>query len=199
MQEIERWRAGMSSARQQRELSNKTQEQPARADARDLPARGEALRAAGEPGRERRSLPRALERRHPGVLARGGLGARPRRGSETDAAIFLTAAFTGLRRGELLGAALARRRLRRLDDQGPRELRRRAADDAEVRQGPRGADGAGRRERARAARRAGAVHRRRRLRVRRRGRAAARRRRAQQPVPRRARRGRDYGRCGSTT
>ena len=81
--------------------------------------------------------------------------------SEPDAAIFLTAAFTGLRRGELLGAALARCRLRWLDDPGSRELRRRAADDAEVRQGPLGADGAGRRVGAGAARRAGAIHRRR--------------------------------------
>ncbi len=43
------------------------------------------------------------ERRHPGVLAGGGLGARPRRRVRADAAIFLTAAFTGLRRGEVLG------------------------------------------------------------------------------------------------
>ena len=34
--------------------------------------------------------------------------------SEQDGAMFLTAAFTGLRRGELHRAALARRRLRRL-------------------------------------------------------------------------------------
>ena len=54
------------------------QEQPARPDARDLQARGQALRAAGESGGERRSLPRPEQRRHPGVLARGGLEPGPR-------------------------------------------------------------------------------------------------------------------------
>ena len=43
-----------------------------------------------------------MQRRHPGVLARGDLGLVRAAASETDAAIFLTAAFTGLRRGELL-------------------------------------------------------------------------------------------------
>ena len=45
-------------------------------------------------------------------------------------------------------AALARRRLCRLDDPRPRQLRRRPADNAEIRKGPGGADGA-RRRRAR--------------------------------------------------
>ncbi len=103
------------------------QEQPARADARDLPARGEALRARREPARQRRSLPRAQQRRHPGVLARGGLepGARrrvrDRRGDLPDRRVHRPAPRRAAR------APLARHRLRRLDDPGPRELRRRAS------------------------------------------------------------------------
>ncbi len=111
-------------------------------------------------------------------------------GSEADAAIFLTAAFTGLRRGELLGL-----RWRDVDFAGS-TIRVRASYAAgklttpksgKVRAVPMAPDVASALAQARRPR---AVHRRRRLRVRRRGRAAARRRRAQQPVPRRARAGR---------
>ncbi len=198
VQEIERWRAGMSSARQQRELSNKTKNNLLvlmHAIFR------RAVKLYGLPANPVASVDRFRVRSSGDIQVFSPeevWASSAPRASEADAAIFLTAAFTGLRRGELLGAALARRRLRRLDDQGPRELRRRAADDAEVRQGPRRADGARRRERARPARRPGALHRRRRLRVRRRGRAPARRRRAQQPVSRRARAGRATAACGST-
>ena len=160
VQEIERWRAGMSSARQQRELSNKTKNNLL------VLMHGIFRRAVKLYGLAANPVAKVDRFR---VRSSGDIqvfspeevwGLVRAASSETDAAIFLTAAFTGLRRGELLGAPLARRRLRRLDDQGPRELRRRTADDAQVRQGPRRADGARRRERARPARRPGAVHRR---------------------------------------
>jgi integrase len=73
------------------------------------------------------ALPRALERQAPDEvwsLVRATA-------SDTDASIFLTAAFTDLRRGELL-APVARRRLRGLDDSRPRELRGRISHRAEV-------------------------------------------------------------------
>ena len=117
-------RASASAAR----ALEQDEEQPARADARDLQARGEALRAAGAI-RWRASTASACARSGDiQVFSPEEVWALVRAAaSEADAAIFLTAAFTGLRRGELLGAALARRRLRRLDDPGPRELRRRAS------------------------------------------------------------------------
>ena len=87
--------------------------------------------------------------------------------SEADAALFLTAAFTGLRMGELLRAALARRRLHGGHDPRPRELRERNTDDAEIRPCPRRADGARRCVGDRCARRARALDGRRRSRVRR--------------------------------
>jgi integrase len=61
--------------------------------------------------------------------------------SEQGAAIFLTAASTGLRRGEADRARLARRRLHRLRHPGARLLRRRRADDTQKRQAPLRPDG----------------------------------------------------------
>ncbi len=166
------WRAGMSSARQQRELSNKTKNNLLvlmHAIFR------RAVKLYGLPANPVASVDRFRVRSSGDiqVFSPEEVWALVRAaGSEADAAIFLTAAFTGLRRGEVLGL-----RWRDVDFTGS-TIRVRASyaagtsDDAEVRQGPRGADGAGRRERARQARRSGAVHRRRRLRLCRRGRAS---------------------------
>ncbi len=102
VQEIERWRAGMLSTRQQRELSNKTKNNllvlmhaifRRSVKLYGLPANPVAsvdrfrVRSSGDiqvfSPEEVWSLVRAAK-------------------SEADAAIFLTAAFTGLRRGEVL-------------------------------------------------------------------------------------------------
>jgi hypothetical protein len=106
--------------------------------------------------------------------------------SEQDGAIYLTAAFTGLRRGELI-AALARRRFRRPGSAGPRELRRRPADEPEVGQGPFGAARTTGRTGARATRRAPDRDRRRRPGLPRRRRQLPRRLGAATPLHRSAR------------
>ena len=103
VQEIERWRAGMSSARQQRELSNKTKNNLLvlmHAIFR------RAVKLYGLPANPVASVDRFRVRSSGDIqvfspeevwsLVRAA-------GSEADAVIFLTAAFTGLRRGELLG------------------------------------------------------------------------------------------------
>ena len=127
--------------------SNRTQEQAADPAARDLPAGAEGLRAAGRTRwRDVEKHPHARERRHRGVLARGGVGARAGgRVASRTRAIFLTAAFTGLRMGELLALRWRDVDFAGRDDPGARELRGRGADDAEVGQGAGGADGARRR------------------------------------------------------
>jgi hypothetical protein len=78
--------------------------------------------------------------------------------SEMVGVVFLTAAFTGLRRGELLAVPWARCRLRGFDDQGSRQLRGRPADHAQVRKGQVGTDGSGRRQRPGGTRSTGALH-----------------------------------------
>jgi integrase len=103
VQEIERWRAGMTSARVQRELSNKTKNNllvlmhaifRRAVKLYGLPANPVAqvdrfrVRSSGDI--------QVFSPEEVWALVRAA-------GSEADAAIFLTAAFTGLRRGELLG------------------------------------------------------------------------------------------------
>ena len=103
VQEIERWRAGMSSVRVQRELSNKTKNNLLvlmHAIFRH------AVKLYGLPANPVASVDRFRVRSSGDIqvfspeevwsLVRAA-------GSEADAAIFLTAAFTGLRRGEVLG------------------------------------------------------------------------------------------------
>ena len=101
--EIERWRAGMSSVRQQRELSNKTKNNL-------LVLMHAIFRRAvaplGLPANPVASVDRFRVRSSGDiqVFSPEEVWALVRAaGSESDAAIFLTAAFTGLRRGEILG------------------------------------------------------------------------------------------------
>jgi integrase len=103
VQEIERWRAGMSSVRVQRELSNKTKNNLLvlmHAIFRH------AVKLYGLPANPVATVDRFRVRSSGDIqvfspeevwsLVRAA-------GSDADAAIFLTAAFTGLRRGEVLG------------------------------------------------------------------------------------------------
>ena len=103
VQEIERWRAGMSSVRVQRELSNKTKNNLLvlmHAIFRH------AVKLYGLPANPVASVDRFRVRSSGDiqVFSPEEVWALVRAaGSDADAAIFLTAAFTGLRRGELLG------------------------------------------------------------------------------------------------
>jgi integrase len=103
VQEIERWRAGMSSIRVQRELSNKTKNNLLvlmHAIFRH------AVKLYGLPANPVANVDRFRVRSSGDiqVFSPEEVWALVRAAkSEADAAIFLTAAFTGLRRGELLG------------------------------------------------------------------------------------------------
>ena len=135
-QEIERWRAGMSSSLQ-REISNKTKNKQLVADARDL---RRAVKRLGLPANPVANVDRFRERSSGDIevfspeevwaLVRAA-GVRAGRGDLPDRGVHRPAPRRAAR------AALARRRLRGLDDPRPRELRGRQADDAEVGQGAR--------------------------------------------------------------
>ena len=94
--DVEAWIATMAAVKP----SSRTQ--GARAPARDLPAGPQGLRPDDEPGDRCREAAADAERRHRSVLAGGDRALVRAAESEQDAAIFLTAAFTGLRMGELL-------------------------------------------------------------------------------------------------
>jgi integrase len=98
--DIERWRAGMSSVRSTRELSNKSKNN-------HLVLMHAIFRRAVKlydlPGNPVADRFRVRSSGDIQVFSPEEIWALVRAaGSETDAAIFLTAAFTGLRRGELL-------------------------------------------------------------------------------------------------
>ncbi len=103
VQEIERWRAGVSSVRVQRELSNKTKNNLLvlmHAIFRH------AVKLYGLPANPVANVDRFRVRSSGDiqVFSPEEVWALVRAAkSEADAAIFLTAAFTGLRRGEVLG------------------------------------------------------------------------------------------------
>jgi integrase len=139
-QRIEVWRAGLGAERQ-RPLTNRTRN-------KSLTILGgimeRARRLYGLPSNPVRDVDKLCERYDPTrfdfyspeeVRALVRVAA-----SEQDGAIFLTAAYTGLRRGELI--ALARRRPRSISRTSGRQLCERQVDGTEVWPLPGGADGA---------------------------------------------------------
>ena len=113
----------------------------ARAPARHPQARQAQEVDRREPGRGRRAdHPEAVGRlQRPLPRPRSKPSPAPPR-DEQDDAIFLTAAFSGLRLGELRGAALGRRRLRRRAHHRPQGRHPLAGGPPEVRPGPRRPD-----------------------------------------------------------
>ena len=92
------------------------------------------------------------QRRHRGLLARGGVGARASGGFRAGRSDLPDGCVHGAAEGRAARSALARRRLRRLGDPRARQLRRRRAELAQVREGAVRPAGARRRGRAREAR-----------------------------------------------
>ena len=169
--EIEAWIGSV-------DRSPATQDQGARPHARHLQASEEGLRAAAEPGGRSREAADRAERRHRRLLRGGdygvGPGSRIRAGCRDlpDRCLHRPAPRRASR------PALARRGLRGPGHPRARELRGRRADDAEVRQGPLGPDGARRGRSPGEARSARELDQRRRSRLRR-----ARRRLPRRPSP----------------
>ena len=93
--------AGDAQCRSRRLQANA--HQGVRPDERRAEARAQGLRTAVQPGGRRREAARRLPpRQHRRLLARRDHELVDAAASEQDGAIYLTAAFTGLRRGELL-------------------------------------------------------------------------------------------------
>ncbi len=95
-EKIEPWRRSFTG------LSGPEQEQAADPDARHLPPSADRLGATGQPPRPRREAPDEAKRRHPGVSLEEVWALVRAAAFEQDGALFLAAAFTGLRMGELL-------------------------------------------------------------------------------------------------
>ena len=100
--------------------------------ARDLPPGADGLGSSGQPAGPSGEAPDASERRHPGVLARGGLGAGARRSFQAGRRDLPDGCVHRVADGGAVGAPVAGCRLRRRDRPGARELRCRPPDHAEV-------------------------------------------------------------------
>ncbi len=135
---------GLGAGREQ-PLTNRTRNKMLDGARRDHGASAQGVWPAVEPGARCREAARAL-RRDPVrlLLARGGSShSSAAAASEQDGAIFLTAAFTGLRRGELIALRWRDVDFERSAIRVSRQLRERQADHTEVRPRTGRADGAG--------------------------------------------------------
>ncbi len=141
---VERWAA--TEIDPNRRMANRTREKTITVF-HGVMERARALPPAGEPGRGRREATNGVTDGDPGLLARGGDGARSSGRRRSGCRDLPHGGVYGHAPGRAPRAAMARRRLPRLGDPRPDELHERASDVAEVRQGPLGPDGAeGRRD-----------------------------------------------------